>query len=106
MPGLPLWATGTRRMGLGRPVGVSQGVNILCPLEEAQETALPPALRPPTGEWMQAENIPELPCHCGPGLGPALVRGNAEILYFTAHISRPSVCPPPFKLEKRADSRS
>lgn len=46
MPGLPLWAPGTRRMGLGRPVGVSQGVNILCPLEEAQETALPPALRP------------------------------------------------------------
>lgn len=96
MPGLPLWAPGTRRMGLGRPVGVSQGVNILCPLEEAQETALPPALRPPTEwEWTQAENIPELPCHCGPGLGPALVRGNAEILYFTTHISRPSVCPPP-----------
>lgn len=48
MPGLPLWALGTRRMGLGRPVGVSQGVSILCPLEEAQETAHPPALQPPT----------------------------------------------------------
>lgn len=95
MPGLPLWAPGTRRMGLGRPMGVSQGVNILCPLEEAQETALPPALGPLTEwEWPQAEHIPGLPCHYGPGLGPALVRSNAEILYFTAHISRLSVRPP------------
>lgn len=44
----PLWALGTRRMGLGRPVGVSQGVSILCPLEEAQETTHPPALQLPT----------------------------------------------------------
>lgn len=58
MPGLPLWALGTRRMGLGRPVGVSQGVSILCPLEEAQETTLPPALLPPTAwKWYLTKHI-------------------------------------------------
>lgn len=30
-------------MGLVRPVGVSQGVSILCPLEEAQEATHPPS---------------------------------------------------------------
>lgn len=55
MPGLPLWALGTRRMGLGRPVGVSQGVRILCPLEGGSGD-FPPSSSPASTAWKWVAN--------------------------------------------------
>lgn len=76
MLGLPLWALGTRRTGLGRPVGVSQGVSILCPLEEAQETEFPPALQPPTEwEWPVAKHITGLTMSLWPAPGTCVSKG-------------------------------